>query len=190
MADVIGKRLLIPGAVLSLALAACGGSGPTQAPNTGGGGGTATDTPAEVTDAPPATQSGGGGGNGGSKPAGWDQYGKVHIEISGAATHTGDYGFIPAGSLFGGAQGSSLNFTIEGTDTIVSIVIGSDEKVLVSFGSPEMSAPAAECTTSNWNVGATSASGSFDCEAALVILASGAMVSGARVTGSFDARAT
>lgn len=185
-------RLLLPLAALSIALAACGGGGsPTQAPNTnggGGGGGSPTDAP-EITDPPAATQSGGGGG-GGSKPAGWDQYGKVHIEITGSATHTGDYGFVPAGSLFGGAQGSSLNFTVEGTDTIVSIVVGADEKVIVSFGSPEMSAPAAECTTSNWNVGATSASGSFDCQAAIVILASGAMVSGARVTGSFDARAS
>lgn len=190
MVDVSGKRLLIPGAVLSLALAACGGSSPTQAPNTGGGGGTATDTPAEVTDAPAATQSGGGGGNGGSKPAGWDQYGKVHIEISGPASHTGDYGFIPAGSIFGGDQGSSLNFTVEGTDTIVSIVIGADDTVLISFGSPELSAPAAECTTSDWNIGASSASGSFDCEAAMVITASGAMLAGAHVKGSFDARAS
>ncbi len=34
-------------------------------------------------------------------------------------------------------------------EKIVSIVIGSDAKVIVSYGSVEMSAPAAECTTSN-----------------------------------------
>lgn len=124
-------RLVIPSAALSLALAACGGGAATQAPagattNPGGGGGTATDVP-QATDAPVATQSGGGGG--GTKPAGWDQYGKVHIELTGPTEKSGDYGFIPAGSFFGGAQGSSLNFTNEGSNEIVSILISTEGKV-------------------------------------------------------------
>jgi hypothetical protein len=189
---VTRHRLLILLATLSLALAACGGGGPTQAPggattNPGGGGGTATDVP-PATDTPVATQSDGGGG-GGSKPAGWDQYGKVHIELTGPVEKSGDYGFIPAGSIFGGAQGSSLSFAIEGVNEIVSIIIGADGKVIVSYGTEELSAPAAECTTSNWNVGATSASGSFDCTAGFIILTSGSTVTGGRIVGTFDARA-
>lgn len=186
-------RLLIPFMALSLVLVACGGGAATQAPagaattNPGDGGGTATDIP-QVTNGPVTTQSGGGGG-GGDKPAGWDQYGKVHIELTGPVSKTGDYGFVPAGSYFGGANGSSLNFTIDGSNEIVSIVIGGDGKVIVSYGSVEMTAPAAECTTSNWNVGATSGSGSFDCNAALIVLSTGATLTNGRITGSFEARA-
>ena len=184
-------RLLILFTALSLVLVACGGGAATQVPggattNPGDGGGTPTDVP-QATNGPGATMSGRGGG--GVKPAGWDQYGKVHIELTGPVSKTGDYGFVPAGSFFGGASGSSLNFTIEGSNEIVSIVIGGDGKVIVSYGSVEMSAPAAECTTSNWNIGATSGSGSFDCNAALIVLATGATLTGGHLTGSFDARA-
>jgi hypothetical protein len=185
------QRLLMPLAALTLVVAACGGASPTQAPGGAtanpGGGGAATDA-APATNGPAATQSGAGGG--GSKPAGWDQYGKVHIEISGPVSHAGDYGFLPAGSIFGGAQGSSLNFTIEGSNEIVSILVGPDGAVVVSYGSEAMSAPAAQCTTSNWNLGATSGSGSFDCTAALIILSSGATVTGGQIKGSFEARAS
>lgn len=167
--------------VLALALAACGGGAPTQAP--GGGGGQATPG-AGPTDAAQATQAGGGGGN---KPAGWDQYGKVHIEISGPISKSGDYGFIPAGSIFGGTQGSSLSFAIEGTNEIVSILTTAEGKTVVSYGGEDFTAPAAECTTSNWNIGATSASGSFDCKAGFVITAAGATLQNATIKGSFDA---
>lgn len=170
--------------VLALAAAACGGSGATQTPagatqqpaaTTDGGGGGATQAPA-------GTQTGGGGG--GSIDT---TYGKVHIEISGPITKSGDYGFIPAGSLFGGTQGSSLNFTNDATNEIVSIVISAEGTVVVSYGSTDMSVPAAECTTSNWNIGTTNASGSFDCNAALAVTASGAMVQGVKLKGNFDA---
>ena len=78
-------RLLILFTALSLVLVACGGGAATQVPggattNPGDGGGTPTDVP-QATNGPGATLSGGGGG--GVKPAGWDQYGKVHIELSG-----------------------------------------------------------------------------------------------------------
>jgi len=179
------RRALIPILALSAVLAACGGSAPSQAQ---GGqptqGGTATDQP-QVTDQPVGTQAGGGGT--GNLPAGWDQYGKVHVDLSGPVSKSADYGFIPAGSLFGGPQGSSLNFTIDGSNEIVSILASSDGKVIVSYGSTEFSMPAAECTTSNWNIGTTSASGSFDCTAAFVIMASGATVQGGSIKGSFDA---
>lgn len=178
----VRKVMVMFGAAV-LVVAACGSSpATTQGPGATQGG-AATDGGDTPTNPPVATQSSGGG----SKPAGWDQYGKVHIEIGGPVQHSGDYGFVPAGSIFGGAQGSSLNFSIEGSDEIVSILIGADSKVLVSYGSEALSVPAAQCTTSNWNIGATSGSGSFDCTAALAIVASGATVSGVTVKGSFDA---
>jgi hypothetical protein len=182
-------QLVIPFTALFIAVVACGGGGPTQAPggattNPGGGGGTATEGP-QATDVPGATLAGGGG----SKPAGWDQYGKVHIELTGPAEKSGDYGFIPAGSFFGGAQGSSLNFTNEGSNEIVSILVSAEGKVIVSYGTVDVSVPGAECTTSNWNIGATTASGSFDCQAGLVIMSSGATLTGGHLIGTFDARA-
>lgn len=171
--------------LVGLVAVACGGTpataGPGGATQNPGGGATLG---VQATPGAQATQSGGGGG---TKPAGWDQYGKVHIEISGPVQKSADYGFVPAASIFGGAQGSSLNFTVEGVSEVVSILIGPDQKVVVSYIGEDFSAPAAECTTSNWNMGTTSASGSFDCTAAFVITASGASVTGANVKGNFDA---
>ena len=185
-------------AVTALVLAGCGGAAATQAPGaTAGGpgattgpvatttGGEATEQPA-ATENPTATQGTGGDG---SHPAGWDQYGKVHVDMSGPATKSADYGFVPAGSLFGGAQGSSLNFAIDGTDEVVSILIGADGSVIVSYGGPDFSMPGANCTTTNWNIGTTSASGSFDCTAAITIMGSGASLAGGKIKGSFTAHA-
>ena len=179
-------------AVTALLLGACGGNaGATQQPggattNSGGGGGTATQQPAATDEPAATTDTGGGGGN----PAGWDRYGKVHVEMGGPVSKTVDLGFVPAGSLFGGAQGSSLSFTNEGSNQVVSILIGPDHKIVISYGGPEFSMPGTECTTSNWNIGATSGSGSFDCKASIVIMASGASVTNGTLKGSFDAHAT
>ena len=176
-------------ALVGVLVGACGGSSPTQAPGAatqnpdGGGGGGATTNPGG---GGPTTDPGGGGGGGGT---GDTSHGKVHIEISGPVTKTADYGFIPAGSLFGGAQGSSFSFTNGDANEVVSMVISADGAVIVSWGTAEFSAPASECTTSNWNIGGTSASGSFDCTATLVILASGSMLQNGKVKGSFEARA-
>ena len=159
---------------------ACGGNAPATS-----GPGAATQNPGGVGATPGALATQGGGGGG--KPAGWDQYGKVHIEISGPVQKSADYGFVPAGSIFDSAAGSSLSFTNEASNEIVSILVAADNKVLVSYGGLDFSAPAAECTTSNWNMGATSASGSFDCTAAFVLMPSGATVSGAKIKGTFDA---
>lgn len=175
-------------ALAALLTSACGGgSGATQAAAaTTPAGGNPTAATSNATDEPQATQTGGGGG---SKPAGWDQYGSVHIEVSGPVSKSADYGFVPAGSLFGGAQGASLNFTVEGTNEVVAILISADGTVVISYGGQDFSMPAAQCTTSNWNVGATSGSGSFDCTAQLTILASGASVQGGKITGTFQAHA-
>jgi hypothetical protein len=177
-------------AIVAALLSACsGGAGPTQQPagaTAGTGGGTATENP-QATDQPVATTAGGGGGG---NPAGWDRYGKVHVEMSGPVSKTVELGFIPAGSVFGGAQGSSLSFANEGQNEVVSILIGPDNKIVISYGGVEFSMPGTECTTSNWNIGATSGSGSFDCKAALVIMASGASVTNGTLKGNFDAHAT
>jgi hypothetical protein len=178
-------------AIITVVLSACGGSPATQPPagaTTGTGGGTPTENP-PATDEPAATDAGGGGGGGGN-PAGWDRYGKVHVEMGGPVQKTVELGFIPAGSIFGGAQGSSLSFTNEGSNEVLSILIGPDNNVIVSYGGLEFSMPGTECTTSNWNIGATSGSGSFDCKASIVILASGASVTDGTLKGSFDAHAT
>lgn len=184
------KRHFIAAVLFGVVAVACGGGSPTEAPggatqnpaatiDGGGGGGGATDTPV-------ATQAGGGGGGGNVDTT----YGRMHIEITGPVTKSADYGFLPAGSIFGGAQGSALNFTngAEGTSEIASILVGEDGKVVVSWITKDFQAPAAECTTSNWNISGTSGSGTFDCTAALVIMGSGAMVQNATVKGNFEAR--
>jgi hypothetical protein len=175
---------LIAGA--AIVLAACSSGSPTQAPaqtaDAGGGGGGATQAP-DATQAPAATA--GGGGLGGGSATGT---GTVHLEVSGPVSKTGDYDFAPAGSIFGGSAGSSLNFTNDQTNEVVSILI-SDGKVFVSYGSLDFSVPAAECTTTNWNVTATSGSGEFDCNASLIITAAGAQLTGGRIKGSFTTHA-
>jgi hypothetical protein len=181
-------RTMAAVALAAVLLGGCSGGGPTQAPDTGSNGGvTATDVPV-ATDVPPATQSSGGGA-GGTKPAGWDQYGSVHVEFGGPVDKTADYGFMPAGSVFGGAQGSALSFALTDINEIVSVVIGADGTVLVSYLGTDFQMPAASCTTSNWDVGATNASGSFECTAEITILASGAAVPGGTVKGTFEAHA-
>lgn len=179
--------------LVALVAGACGGSGATQTPagatqaagatqdgGGGGGGGGSTEQPA-------ATQSGGGGGGGG----GTGQYGSVTFTVSGAFDKTATFDFIPAGSMFGGSNGSALNFTdgtSDGQGSVLSILIDESGKAVVSYVGTEGQVPAAECTTSDWNVGAQNASGKFDCKAALSITASGATVQGGKITGQFTAR--
>lgn len=175
--------------LVAMVVAACGGNAATQTPagatqqpgaTSGGGGGSPTDAPA-------ATQSGGGGGGGGG---GTGQYGSVTFTLSGAFDKTATFDFIPAGSMFGGSSGSALNFTdgtSDGGGSVLSILIDESGKAVVSYVGTEGQVPAAECTTSDWNVGAQSASGKFDCKAALSITASGATVQGGKITGQFTA---
>ena len=169
--------------VLGAIVAACGGgSAPTQAPGAtqaGGNGGNATQIPA-------ATQGGGGGGGNGIDTS----HGKVTFTVSGPLSASGEYGFIPAGSIFGGAQGSVFNFgDTSGADaSIVSIIVSPDGTVLVSWSGPAGQVPGAQCTTSDWNVGGTEAKGKFDCTAAFSMTSSGATVEGGTIKGEFTAR--
>ena len=168
-----------------LLVAACGGNAATTAPGAtqsgggGGGGGGATQQPA-------ATQSGGGGGGGGNADF---TYGKVTFTVTGPVTDSGAFGFVPAASLFGGDQGSSLSFTdnlASGTN-LISIIQGQDGAVVVSYTSAKGQVPAATCTTSDWNMGSGQGSGKFDCKAAFSITASGATVNGGEIKGEFSA---
>lgn len=177
--------------VLGAVVAACGGGTPTQAPGAtqsgGGGGGGATQQPAATTDPGPG-ETDDGGGNGGT--IGF-QYGKVTFTITGAITANGELGFIPQASLFGGDQGTVLNFgdsDIGGSGTVVSVATSADGSVIVSYVGTAGQVPGATCTTSDWNIGTGSASGKFDCEAVLSITASGAAVAGSKIKGEFTAR--
>ena len=181
-------RSLLTIAALPLALTACGGGAATQAPggattNPGGGGGAATDVP-QVT-APVATPSGGGGG-GGSNLAN----GQAHFEITGGHTKSGDLGFLPIASVFGGMDQTLLNFTTldpNATETL-SVTIA-DGAVAVIYASMDITVTGGECTTSNFNVGATTASGSFECTQTYAVTISGGAIEGVVLKGSFEARA-
>lgn len=172
--------------VLALVAGACGGNSPTKAPagatqnpaagtDDGGGGG--------ATEAPGATQSGGGGGGGGT-----GQYGSVQFQITGPVAASGTYDFIPASSIFGGSAGAALNFANSSdANAVLSIIVNETGKVFVSYASTTGQVPGAECTTSDWDMQASSAKGKFDCTAAMSIPASGAAVAGGHITGQFTA---
>lgn len=177
--------------VLGVVVAACGGSTPTQAPGAtqsgGGGGGGATQGPAATADTGPG-ETDDNGGNGGNTID--FTYGKVKFTTTGPIATEGEYGFIPMGSLFGGAQGSVLNFgSSTGSDgNLLSIAISADGSVTVSFTSSTAGQiPGTTCTTSDWNIGSTSASGKFDCTAQFSITLSGAIVEGGTIKGEFTA---
>jgi hypothetical protein len=161
-------------------LAACGGAGsPTQAP--GGGQATAGSGPTAI----PATTQPGGGGGGGNTGGG---SGQIHIDIDGPVKATVDQPFFAFGSRWSGdIAGVALNFTGENAAGVASIASVSD-KWLVSWTSEEMSVSSQSCELSNWNVGATSGSGSFDCKDGVgVKVADGSYLTGVTMKGSFQA---
>jgi hypothetical protein len=175
-------------ALLGAVIAACGGNTPTQAPaatQSGGGGGDG------ATQAPAATADNGGNGNNGGTIG--FQNGKITFTIDGTIKTSGELGFIPQASLFGGAQGSTLSFGQSdsgGTDaSLVSVVQAADGTVLVSYVGPDGQVPAATCTTTDLKIEATSGSGKFDCRSDISITASGAAVGGSTIKGEFTAHA-
>jgi hypothetical protein len=140
------------------------------------------------------TGTGGDGkGGGGTKPAGWDRFGKASYTVSGGLSASGEAGFVPAGSIFGGPTNTSLSYTIEGTQMVLIIrlgVSGGTTGMILQFSDGQVSVPAAQCTTTNLNVGSTSASGNYQCAAAMGMNANGAMFMNVGVAGSFTASAT
>ena len=176
------RRTASIGMVLAFALAACNDGAATQGP----GGGTAnpggaTTNPGGAT-TPPATQgpvatvSGNTGGGSG----------QIHIEIGGPMQETVDQPFFSIGSRFGGVAGTALQFTSEGADGIATIseVNG---LVVVSWVDSEVGANSQSCTLSNWNIGTTSGSGSFDCKDGFATKMDGTFLSGVTMKGSFQA---
>jgi hypothetical protein len=183
--NVMHHRVLIPLATLAFVVAACGGgSGPTQAAGTpagGGGGGTPTDA-AAPTAGPAATQSGGDGSNFAN--------GKAHFEISGTQTKSGDLGFLPVASHFGGTTQTILNFVTSDPSVTETLTVTLTEgAVAIIYSSMDITVTGVECATSNLNVAATTASGSFDCSKTYAVLISGASVEGVVLNGTFEARA-
>jgi hypothetical protein len=174
------------GGVLLLAFvaAACGGGSPTQAPGAATQNPEATqDSGGGATQAPGATQAGGGGGGGGN-----GQFGSAQFQITGPLETSGTYDFSPVGSIFGGSAGTVLNFVSPGDNgAVLSILIDPTGKVAVSYLSGAGQVPGAECTTSDWDIQATSGKGKFDCTAQMTITSSGAAVQGGRITGDFTA---
>jgi len=169
-------------------IAACSGSGPGATNDGNGDGNGGTSVPQQATDQAQPTSNDGGPGNNGNADF---TYGRVTFEVTGAIQATGEYGFIPAASFFGGPAGASLNFTdnLDENTSLFTIVQSQDGTVLVNFTGPGGTIPAATCETSNWNIGATSGSGSFNCTAEFSMMPSGAVVQGGQITGSFDAHA-
>jgi hypothetical protein len=174
-------------AILLAAVAAACSGGPA-ATQGGNGNGNPTPAPQQPTPAPqqPTPDGNGGGGNPDFT------YGKVTFEVSGPIQTSDEYGFVPVASLFGGPAGTSLNFTnnVESGGSLLTIVQTPEGTVIVQFVGAAGTIPASTCETSNWNIGTTNASGTFDCTAEFSMMPSGAAVQGGRITGSFTASAT
>lgn len=161
-----------------LTVAACGASGSSPAPSGAGGGGGGAN---------PTQAAGGGGGNTGSKPAGWDKFGKVSYAISGGVSASGELGFVPAGSIFGGPTNSSLSFFIESTDTVLILRFDPTATIL-QFGDSGITVPSAECKMSNLKLDNSGGSGSFECTKAMGMNKNGAVFTDVKATGSFTAK--
>ena len=174
-------RFAVAAVVVGL-VAACSGS-PGASQNPGGGGGDGPTTPPAVTNAPVESLSGGGAGSGGNTGGG---SGQMHIEISGPVEVSGDYPFFAFGSRFGGEAGVQLNFTNEGSDAIASIS-GIQGTFVITYVSEQLTANSQVCELTDWNIGATSGSGSFDCKDGFATKLDGTYLTGVRIKGNFEA---
>ncbi len=176
-------RSLGLGLATLVVVAACGGGSPaTQAPGgaTQGPGGGATVDPGGGGGS--TTNPGGGGGSGSGT-------GKVAYQVTGSVERNGELPFLAFGSRFGGAAGVALNFTTEAGGAIFSIgeisgvhtVALVDEEYALSFGN---------CEVFELNIDGTNATGRFDCSQGFgTKVADGSIVSGAKISGTFDAHA-
>jgi hypothetical protein len=145
-----------------------GGGGPTQAPGPGG-----------------ATQPPGGGVPGAALGTG-----TVHLEIGGDGLHAGgDYPFFAIGSRFSGeVAGVALNFTSDSADGLVTVSSPDEQTWVISFIGEALTANATECQLSNWNIGTSTATGTFDCKNGFASeTATGAYHQGVTMKGNFTA---
>jgi len=187
-------RATLAAALLVVMLAACGGNSATQAPGGGGngGGGSATAAPTDDNGGngggnggnggePTDDNGGNGGGNGGLDTT----YGGGHVDISGAASASVDLGFSPPISHFGGTDTTILYLLPANAEGALALTWSNGEFIAV-FTSTEITVSGIECTTSNLNIGATTAKGSFECARNYVVLNSGASIEDVTFKGSFD----
>ena len=177
----MGSRSVAALGIAALLLNACGGSGAAATQANGGGGG-ATDQP-QVTETGTETETSSGDGGGGSLDT---SHGKAHVDLTGVVTKSIDLGFTPILSHFGGMDDTVLYFVRAGQEGALAVTQSGGQFAAV-YTSPDVSVTGIECTTSNLNIGATSASGSFECAKNTVILASGASAENAGFKGTFEA---
>ena len=178
-------RSLGVGLAMVVVVTACGGApGATQgqgAATQGPVGATVDPGPGGATAAPEATTDPGPGGpglGGGS--------GQIHIEIGGPLQETVDMPFFAIGSRFGGEAGTALNFTT-GEGGGIAAINEVNGIVVVSWVTEELGANAQDCQLSNWTIGATSGSGSFDCSNGFATKVDGSFLSGITMRGTFQA---
>jgi hypothetical protein len=132
----------------------------------------------QATSVPPEPPGGGGNTGGGS--------GQIHIEIGGPVPMTVDAPFFAIGSRFGGVAGTQLNFTTDGSNAIASITVV-EGTVVIGYADESMGANSQMCELSDWNIGATSGSGSFDCKDGFATKVDGTYLTGVTMKGSFQA---
>jgi hypothetical protein len=178
-------KTVVSMAITGLLVVACGG---TATPTAGPDGVTPTQNNGAATQNTGTTPTQGGGG---ALPG--NGSGKVNYEISGDKQKVGELPFFGVGSRFGGVGGKYFTFTpADGSSTeIVSIFpdVSSEGSWLVGYVSEEFQVSATACVVTNLQETATSSSGSFDCENALITTTGGTAMQNGRIKGTFEARA-
>ncbi len=168
-------------ALLPLAFVAACSSAPAATPDLADG---ATDAPAPPT--PIESTPGDGGGDPGGGDTGGGS-GQIHIEIGGPVQATVDEPFFAIGSRFDGTEaGVQLNFTSDGGAGIASIT-GVNGTYVIGYASDDVAANAQDCDLTDWNIGESSASGSFDCSDGYGTAPDGTYLTEITMQGSFEA---
>jgi hypothetical protein len=108
----------------------------------------------------------------------------MHIEISEPVRASSDLPFASSLSRFGGTS-IQLSFGNPGLE-IVSIVSSGDDWAF-SYASAAFTVSAQNCELTNWNIGETSASGTFDCANASARAAADGSRSDVSMKGTFEA---
>lgn len=170
-------------ALFLLAFVAACSSAPGTTQDRGDGSTDAPEAPTTPIESAPGDPGGGdpGGGNSGGGS------GQIHIEIGGPVQATVDEPFFAIGSRFDGTEaGVQLNFTSEGSAGIGSIM-GVNGTYVIGYVSDEVAASAQDCELTDWNIGDSSASGSFDCSEGYGTAPDGTYLTGITMQGSFEA---
>ncbi len=174
------SRHTIAVGLVAAAMAACS-SAPSEPPGGADDGGGGSSSGPATSIAPMVSPAGDAGGNSGGGT------GQIHIDIGGPAQSTVDLPFFSFGSRFDGdVAGVQLNFTSEGATGIASIT-GVSDSFVIGYVGDDLSANAQTCTLTDWTIGTTSASGSFDCTEGFGTTPDGTYLSDITMKGSFEA---